>query len=85
MLTGDKEQEESGVSDGNVHYHGGYACEFCGRLGAQLLGGRHVCEDCSEGMASCCPEFGMADLWPNESIEEAPGDAGVSKNRRESA
>jgi hypothetical protein len=24
----------------------------------------------------CCPEFGMADLWPNESIEEAPGDAG---------
>ena len=56
-----------------VHYNGGYACEFCGRLGASLFGGRHVCSDCGEGMSSCCPEFGTSEPWSEEDfVQEHP-------------
>ncbi|MGF1448507.1 MAG: hypothetical protein ACFB20_03730 [Opitutales bacterium] len=41
-------------------------CEHCGIVGAGQFGDRWVCDDCIEGMSSCCPEFGKDDLWTED-------------------
>ncbi|MGF1483568.1 MAG: hypothetical protein ACFBZ8_04305 [Opitutales bacterium] len=43
-------------------------CEHCGVIGAGKFGGRMLCNDCIEGMGSCCPEFGKDDLWAENAI-----------------
>jgi hypothetical protein len=34
------------------------ACDQCGRFGAFVFDGRHLCGDCYDSCGSCCPEFG---------------------------
>ncbi len=42
-------------------------CEHCGVIGAGRFGERWICDECIEGMSSCCPEFGKDDLWAENS------------------
>ena len=44
-------------TDTKVYVDENLVCEHCGRYGAFELAGRHVCLECYEQIASCCPEF----------------------------
>ena len=45
-------------------------CHGCGRFGAYLFDGEHLCADCYEQHGSCCPEFGR-ETSDEQEIREA--------------
>ena len=56
-----------------VQFNPNALCERCGRFGAFEFDGQRLCAECYETRGSCCPEFGVDDLWSED------GDTNVSK------
>ena len=55
-----------------VHFNKNVPCDRCGRFGAFEFDGQRLCAECYETRGSCCPEFGVDDLWSREGDAEAP-------------
>jgi hypothetical protein len=46
-----------------VRFDENLVCDRCGRFGAYAFDDEHFCTDCYATRCSCCPEFGVDDLW----------------------
>ena len=50
----------------DVRFDESATCERCGRFGAYAFDGQAFCTDCYATRCSCCPEFGVDDLWTRD-------------------